>query len=159
MGSRAGPARGPPPTEFLHRAYGAILVEGGPRFGAALGVLADAEALPAVFHCAAGKDRTGLLAALLLGALGVAHDDIVEDYALTSATMERFIAVMTAEDPEAAQAFADTPPAFFAADPAAMSLVLADLAGTHGSVRGYVRALGVTDHQLHQLEALLLTGS
>ena len=59
---------------------------------------------PAVFHCAAGKDRTGLLAALLLGSLGVAHDDIVEDYALTQATMDRFLAVFATEDPEAAPA-------------------------------------------------------
>lgn len=36
-----------------------------------------------VFHCAAGKDRTGMAAALILGALGVAEDDIVEDYLLT----------------------------------------------------------------------------
>ena len=48
------------------------------------------DALPAVFHCAAGKDRTGLLAALLLGSLGVSHDDIVDDYSLTVAGMDRF---------------------------------------------------------------------
>jgi protein-tyrosine phosphatase len=38
-----------------------------------------------VFHCAAGKDRTGMVAAMLLGVLGVAEEDILDDYELTSA--------------------------------------------------------------------------
>ncbi|WP_150252057.1 tyrosine-protein phosphatase [Nocardiopsis deserti] len=42
---------------------------------------------PAVFHCAAGKDRTGVLAALLLGAVGAGEDAVVEDYARTDAAM------------------------------------------------------------------------
>ena len=37
-----------------------------------------------VFHCAAGKDRTGLVAALLLAALGVSEADILDDYELTN---------------------------------------------------------------------------
>ena len=36
-----------------------------------------------VFHCAAGKDRTGLVSAVVLGALGVSDEDIVADYAMT----------------------------------------------------------------------------
>ena len=49
-----------------------MLAIGAPRFATAFEVLAEPGALPAVFHCAAGKDRTGLLAALmLLGSLGV----------------------------------------------------------------------------------------
>ncbi|MBN8529985.1 MAG: tyrosine-protein phosphatase [Caulobacterales bacterium] len=41
-----------------------------------------------VIHCAAGKDRTGLLAALTHRLLGVAHDDLVEDYLLTNAAVD-----------------------------------------------------------------------
>ena len=37
-----------------------------------------------VFHCTAGKDRTGLMAMLLLGALGVDADEIARDYELTT---------------------------------------------------------------------------
>ena len=48
-----------------------MLTVGAPTFAAAFEVLAAPDALPAVFHCAAGKDRTGLLAVLLLGSLGV----------------------------------------------------------------------------------------
>jgi len=44
-----------------------------------------AQGAPLVFHCTAGKDRTGLAAALVLSALGVSHEDIVQDYLLTNA--------------------------------------------------------------------------
>jgi protein-tyrosine phosphatase len=44
----------------------------------------DAVERPVLFHCAAGKDRTGLVAAVLLGTLGVPDETIVEDYELTT---------------------------------------------------------------------------
>jgi protein-tyrosine phosphatase len=45
--------------------------------------------VPVVIHCASGKDRTGLVAALVVGLLGVAADDIAADYALTELATER----------------------------------------------------------------------
>jgi protein-tyrosine phosphatase len=44
--------------------------------------------MPLVFHCAAGKDRTGLAAALLLTSLGVPHRLVLEDYALTNTAID-----------------------------------------------------------------------
>lgn len=146
-----------PPTEFLHRVYREMLVEGGPRFAAAFDVLAEPDALPAVFHCAAGKDRTGLLAALLLGALGVGHDDVVEDYVLTQPSMDAYLAAMAEQDEDIAQRIESAPRSFFTADPAAMSLVLADLERDHGSVRQFVTHLGVAPHTLATLDDALLT--
>ena len=49
-----------------------------------IAVEAIAKGAPALVHCTEGKDRTGLLIALVLGALGTPAPDIVEDYALTS---------------------------------------------------------------------------
>lgn len=46
--------------------------------------LLDGSGLPLVFHCAAGKDRTGFVAAMLLSALGVSRDQILQDYLLTA---------------------------------------------------------------------------
>ncbi|MEX5631730.1 tyrosine-protein phosphatase [Parafrankia sp. FMc2] len=50
----------------------------------AVHLLAQPDTGPALFHCAAGKDRTGVLAALVLGIVGVDREEIVEDYALTN---------------------------------------------------------------------------
>lgn len=55
----------------------------------ALRLLADPASLPAVFHCAGGKDRTGVLAALVLSIAGVSVDDVVDDYALTNERIAR----------------------------------------------------------------------
>jgi len=146
-----------PPTEFLHRAYQQMLIDGATRFAAAFDVLAAPDALPAVFHCAAGKDRTGLLAALLLGGLGVGHDDVVADYVLTQQMMERIVERAAAEDPAMAASVDRAPRSFFTADPEAMSRVLSDLERDHGSVRGFVRSIGVSDEVLTRLDDSLLT--
>jgi protein-tyrosine phosphatase len=145
-----------PAAEFLHERYSEMLLEAGPRYADALRLLAAPGAMPAVFHCAAGKDRTGLLAMLVLGAVGVGHDEIVEDYALSSTTLEAFRAA-AAEDPVAAESLAQVPQVFFAADPTAMSMLLGDIEAVHGSVREYVRTLGVTADELAELERELLT--
>lgn len=70
--------------QMLHRQYLEMLSGAGPLFGRLFSGLADPEELPAVFHCAAGKDRTGLTAALLLTWLGVARETVLDDYELTS---------------------------------------------------------------------------
>jgi protein-tyrosine phosphatase len=53
-------------------------------FGRALRLIADPEALPLLFHCTAGKDRTGWLAALVLSILRVDRAVIIEDYLRTN---------------------------------------------------------------------------
>ncbi len=69
---------------FLAQLYELSLEHLAPSFGVVVGGLASEADLPAVFHCAAGKDRTGLVAAVLLAVLGVDLDDILDDYELTS---------------------------------------------------------------------------
>jgi protein-tyrosine phosphatase len=143
-------------ADFLHWAYSDMLASGGATFADALGVLAGPGAFPAVFHCAAGKDRTGLLAMLVLGALGVPHDYIVADYALTAARMIHARAWYAAHFPEQAALGAEVPSAFLAALPAAMARVVDDLCATHGSVRAYLGGLGVSPATLDRLADGLL---
>jgi protein-tyrosine phosphatase len=133
-----------------------MLTIGAPRFAMAFQALAEPDALPAVFHCAAGKDRTGILAALLLGSLGVSHDDIVDDYALTAASMVRFREWAAREWPEWLERMASMPKAFTSALPQAMSQILDDLCAEHGTIRNYVRSIGVGDDTLAILESALL---
>jgi protein-tyrosine phosphatase len=144
-------------TEFLVVAYDKMLSDGAARFAGAFALLADANALPAVFHCAAGKDRTGLLAALVLGAIGVNTAAIVSDFALTEAAMPRFIEAMKLRYPERLAQAASIPAGYMAATPDAMQRTLDRLVGAHGSIRNYVRHIGVTDDAIDHLESVLLT--
>ncbi len=66
-------------------------------------------ALPALFHCAAGKDRTGVLSALVLDLLGVPREAIVADYVLTGEAMERVVARLGELEPYASQLLSADP--------------------------------------------------
>lgn len=68
----------------LMQSYIQMLEEKGHIFGTIFRRLLEPDGLPGLFHCTAGKDRTGVTAMLLLGALGVADDLIVADYTLTN---------------------------------------------------------------------------
>jgi len=119
-------------------------------------VLSQETALPAVFHCAAGKDRTGVLAALVLASLGVDDEHICADYGLTRDAMQRWTVWAKQHQPELAQRFATMPPVFLAADPEAMRIILEDLHGKFGSVTNYVREIGVEPEIIASLKHLLL---
>ncbi|MFC9325980.1 tyrosine-protein phosphatase [Kitasatospora sp. NPDC057015] len=68
----------------LAEAYRLITDTAADTLPALLGRLTEAGALPALLHCAVGRDRTGIAVAVLLGALGVADEDIVDDYLLSN---------------------------------------------------------------------------
>ena len=70
------------PVDYT-RGYYRVAVNAGPRIAGLLKTIAQAENCPAVCHCSAGKDRTGIVAAILLGLLGVSDEDIVSDYVLS----------------------------------------------------------------------------
>jgi hypothetical protein len=61
--------------------------------------LMDPSSHPALFHCAAGKDRTGVLSALLLDVLGVQRQAIADDYALTTEALPRVLERLGALEP------------------------------------------------------------
>jgi protein-tyrosine phosphatase len=61
-----------------------LLRERGPRLAHAVGLLAAPGALPGVYFCSTGKDRTGIVTGLILSALGVDDDAVAADYALTA---------------------------------------------------------------------------
>jgi protein-tyrosine phosphatase len=111
--------------------------------------------VPTVFHCAAGKDRTGMIAALLLSLLGVCEEDVVEDYAATSRNLDQIIERLTRSEGYGA-IFRELPPHTLHAEPRTMESLLAQLRHFHGSARGYLREIGVSDASLLQLEERLL---
>ena len=66
--------------DFFIELYKHYLDDFGPIWGKVLGLVASPHNLPLVFHCTGGKDRTGICAALLLKALGVAEESILFDH-------------------------------------------------------------------------------
>ena len=120
--------------------------------------LASSEHRPAVFHCTAGKDRTGLAAALLLEVLGVARDDILDDYELTNVTRsEQRIAELT-PDFEAAGIDVNIVRPYLSAPRGALDDTLDWLGAEYGGAEGYLSRHGVSDDVFAVLRTDLLTG-
>lgn len=143
-------------SEFLREKYHLMLEQGGRFVGAALRVIADSRNSPVVFHCAAGKDRTGLVAGLLLSGLGVDDATVAADYGLSQEAGERTRAWALTAAPELAERFTTMPEVFRAAHPDSIAGVLSDLRETHGDIRSFCATLGVTDEHWSNLEEHLL---
>nr|WP_091554683.1 tyrosine-protein phosphatase [Micromonospora pattaloongensis] len=144
---RQGPAR------YLADRYHDLAEQAAEGIADALTVIADEMSAPAVVHCAAGKDRTGVICALTLSLLGVADEVIAEDYALSTAAADRFTAWLR-------QQYPDRPPApepFFSSPARAMLTFLGELRERHGSIENYVTDAGLPTERIAALRAHLLT--
>jgi protein-tyrosine phosphatase len=121
----------------------------------ALTIVGDPAHYPLVFHCAAGKDRTGVLAALVLDIVGVERPTIVEDYALTATRLD-LIRARQATDAETAERMVEAPH-LFGAEAKTMENFLDALYRQHGGGREWALAAGVAPAALAAL-ASVLTG-
>jgi protein-tyrosine phosphatase len=130
------------PTVVARR-YREMLDGGADQVAEVLAILSDPSAYPAVFHCSAGKDRTGMIAAILLGILGVQDADIIADYTLSRDPMQRLLAHLRATFPDAGDRLDQVAPAMVAADAATMAEFIAGLRNDFGSFDGYAASLGV----------------
>lgn len=110
---------------------------------------------PAVFHCAAGKDRTGVISALLLSLVGVPEETIVADYAFSR---EKIDLVNNRLDQSGTyqKLMVDLPEGAYDADPAAMASFLGRLREEYGSVEGWAEQAGLEPGVHEQLRSRLL---
>ena len=112
---------------------------------------AGSEACGAVFHCSAGKDRTGIVAALILEVLGVDPQTITADYLLTNEVIEgvlRRIKAMENNNTVTVQSLS--------AQPAAFQRFRDTLQGDYGGAEAYLRGHGVSAETLESLRRHLL---
>ena len=122
------------------------------RFARALGAVADADG-PVVIHCMGGKDRTGLVAALLLRLAGVAPDDIGRDYAMSASNLAARTRSWLDRAPTEAERrrrekLSQTPAT-------AMARVVAEIERRFGSVEDYLAGGGLQPDQIERLRARL----
>jgi protein-tyrosine phosphatase len=122
----------------------------------ALRLIADPGNRPVVVHCTAGKDRTGIVVAMLLDILGVDHEVIVADYHVTSANMGPIL-----ERIRSAQVFQDTglaaaPMWIFESHPETMRGFLSRMTERYGSAEQWSLEKGLSPDDIARLRDTLL---
>ncbi|MFJ3710784.1 tyrosine-protein phosphatase [Streptomyces sp. NPDC090053] len=141
------------PWRYLADRFAEVALDGAVEIRQALEVIASQDA-PQVFHCASGKDRTGLIAALVLSLVGVSEDDIAADFALTELATDRLIADWRASNPTRTLRW----PGYGRAPETVIRLFLADLTAEYGGVHAYAtKHLGVDEELIAGLRERLLT--
>jgi protein-tyrosine phosphatase len=109
-----------------------------------------------LIHCAAGKDRTGLISALLLGLVDVPADTIAADYALTAELLRPREQQWLAGFPPEERAEREAMVARYAPTAEVMLAVLAGLTERHGGVEPYLRSTGLDADDLERLRERLV---
>lgn len=145
--------------EFLLDVYKGMIDRNGAIFAEVARLAAEAEDLPLVIHCTAGKDRTGLAIALLLLALGVPEETVVADYTLSNYAFDELAEAMKPEIlPLQAFGFEEEQlRPFLLAEARTMTAALDYLRRRHGSVESYLSRAGAGETTLRKLGDTLLT--
>jgi protein-tyrosine phosphatase len=126
-------------------------------FAAAVGLAAEADRLPLLVHCTAGKDRTGLVVAAILDLVGVSDDDIADDYGLSEhGHHEGRVLDLLPRLEAVGVRYQDVAP-FLGADRQVLLGTLARVRAEWGGFEGYLRAVAGVDATFveHLREALL----
>lgn len=109
-----------------------------------------------LFHCKAGKDRTGIVAALLLDLAGVPHEIIAEDYALTAVCLAPLMEELRkgrpmTVSPEQYEIHLGSPPDN-------MIVLLNHIKSAYGDAEGYLLSIGLKPEQIQALKQRLVEG-
>ena len=144
-------------VEEMAGTYERLLEDFAPIYGEVISHAADPANHPMVFHCTAGKDRTGLMAMLLLGALGVSDEDIVNDYELTTQYRSNRRLEILGPEIEKAGVDLDTVRPYLTAFAPVMVAAIERLHRDHGSIEGFlVGKAGVDSRTLSKLREGML---
>jgi protein-tyrosine phosphatase len=150
-------ARAPGDKSAMQDVYRAIPFLQQQAFKALFDAIADDET-PLVYHCAAGKDRTGVATALLLDTLGVNHSDILSDYFLSQAwfaeTRAEFLTNFTEEQDILSKEAYWAP--MLIVDATYLASMFHEVERRYGSTTGYLRGeLGMTTAAIDRVIAQL----
>jgi protein tyrosine/serine phosphatase len=123
---------------------------------AAMSAVADAPSAPVLVHCHAGKDRTGVVVALVLRLAGVGIDDIADDYAESGVQLAEMLARdrITAVERGMNEAVVER---LFTVRREAMVLTMECVDSEHGGAESLMRSLGLTAAQIERLTTLMLS--
>jgi protein-tyrosine phosphatase len=119
--------------------------------------LAELTAEPTAVHCASGRDRTGVVTAMVLEAIGVERAQVVHDYSLSATGMVRLLDYLETYLPDRAPATDAHRRSFLATPPECMAAFLDALDARWGGVAGYLATHGL-EAEAETLRANLLEG-
>jgi protein-tyrosine phosphatase len=127
-------------------------------FATAVRTIADAGGEPVLFHCSAGKDRTGWLTAVLLDLLGVDRDTVIADYLATNDySRANHVAIMDAMRARGRVVDPDRLLPVFEARREYLMMAYAEADRRYGGMAGYLReGLGITGDQADAIRKTLL---
>ena len=149
--------RGIPPftggdvVERLSATYQWLVHNSGPMVAGAVTAISEAEGKGVVFHCSAGKDRTGMLAALILEVLDVDAETIKADYLLTNEAIEAILRRIKAMENSSTVTTQS-----LAAQPAAFQRFQDTLHREYGGAESYLLRHGASNETLERLRRNLL---
>lgn len=144
----------------LEDIYTTWVIDGSAKeLGRILQIISDPGNLPLLFHCTAGKDRTGITAAILLLALGVSEHTAVADYTLSNAAADRFMADY--QQPLSLVRFLGIKQEHFypiiATPPQMMIFTINHIKRKYGSILAYLTtAAGISQETISMLQHILL---
>jgi protein-tyrosine phosphatase len=114
---------------------------------------------PAVIHCAAGKDRTGVIAALILGAIGVTRSAIIDDFMASEPVLDDVIAYLQRR-PAYSDIIHEFPPGTMDAEPEFIGDFLDGIDAAHGNIPTWlVTTAGIPIDTIERLRRLFVEGS
>jgi protein-tyrosine phosphatase len=142
------------PTDLVEH-YVAYVETAGHNLGRALQVLADPDSGPTLVHCAAGKDRTGVVVALALSLAGVARDAVVEDYLRSAERADRIMARLQATSVYG-PSLSGVPVDDITPRAESMHGFLDHVDGAYGGPHALAMSLGVSEEQVARIGVRLL---
>ena len=161
IGDTEPPGYIPPPEEewttpeATAEIYRVLLDERQEVISETLITLANSKGHTAIYHCAAGTDRTGIISALLLGLADVPDETIIADYAFSSHGLRRKLLAEGIPGSLAHVDFSLEEPPEILAPPSAMVRTLRHLSDKYGGIEPYVRHIGLTDAQITDIRNML----
>jgi protein-tyrosine phosphatase len=144
-----------PHTASIEEDYILMLREARDGISAIVQALARADEGGVLFYCQSGKDRTGLIAALVLAMLGVSADEVAADYA-QSLDCLRPLQDEWLENGPGERAEREEADAKFASRPETMRIVLQHLDAEYGGVQSYLELAGVSTAEVEHLRRRLI---
>jgi protein-tyrosine phosphatase len=139
----------------LDAVYAHIVHKCGDAIADAIRPLCAVGAFPALVHCSAGKDRTGIVVAMILNVLGVPDEFIAADYALSGSYLDPRQTAAIGQLRASTGLGDNLTEALILSPPRLIMDVLASARTAHGSVDGYLLAHGLSAADLTALRAAL----